>query len=178
VFTNNDSLLQRVQSSYQRLTAVASNLNSVSDDLGRAIRALDESLKKLNLGVTTWHKFASDDGGESQDYWGKYIGYARVGGRWGISLSKTSGNYSAPPEYHTEEEWLFNDAPREFRLEAVEHIPAMIESLIKAGEEAVEKVRVKTSEARQLAEGLTSAAKPAQSAPRNVKSKLENGDEL
>jgi hypothetical protein len=25
---------------------------------------------------------------------------------------------------------------------------------------------------------LTSAAKPAQSAPRNVKSKLENGDEL
>jgi prefoldin subunit 5 len=167
VSTNNNPLLQRVQSSYQRLTSVASNLNAVSDELGRAISALDESLKKLNLGITCWHKFDGNEH-ESGTFWAKHIGYSKVGNKWGIGLSKTSGHQEAPPEYNTDEEWLFNDAPRELRLEAVEHIPAMIETLIKAGEEAVEKVRVKTAEAQQLAEVLASPSKPV---PRNTQSR-------
>jgi hypothetical protein len=171
VSTNNSPLLQRVQSSYQRLTSVASNLNAVSDELGRAISALDESLKKLNLGITCWHKFNGYEH-ESGSFWSKYIGYSKVGNKWGIALSKTSGHNDAPPEHITDEEWLFNDAPRELRLEAVEHIPAMIETLIKAGEEAVERVRVKTSEAQQLAEVLASASMPAtKPVPRNSQSR-------
>jgi hypothetical protein len=158
VSTNNDSLLQRVQSSYERLTSVASDLNAVSDDLGKAINTLDQSLKVLNLGITCWFRFDSRDY-ESGRYWAKYIGYAKVGNKWGIGLSKTAGHNEAPPEESSDEEWLFNDAPRELRLEAVQHIPAMIEALIKAGEEAVASVRAKTSEAQQLAEVLASAAK-------------------
>ena len=163
--TTNDSLLQRVQSSYQRLTSVASNLNAASDELGKAIDALDESLKKLNLGVTNWYKFAGDQD-EGGGYWAKYIGYARIGARWGIGLSKTSGHADAPPEYNRDEEWLFNDAPRQLRVEAVEHIPAMIDALIKAAEDAVERIRTKSAEAQQLADVLASAAKP-KSVPRN-----------
>lgn len=168
--TDNNSLLQRVQSSYERLTTVASNLNAVSDELGKAINALDESLKKLNLGITTWHKFAGNQN-DSGGYWGKYIGYAKIGTRWGIALSSTHGNYDDPPEDRIDEEWLFNAAPRELRLHAVEHIPAMIEQLIKAGEEAIETVKAKTSEAQQLAAALASPAKPAsKSVPRTAQS--------
>jgi hypothetical protein len=150
--------LQRVQASYQRLTAVASKLNNVSDELGGAINALDEALKQLNLGITRWHKFEGDDD-EAGNYWANYIGYARIGTKWGIALSKTSGNLEAPPEYHRNEEWLFNDAPRQLRMDAVGHIPAMIDSLIAAAEEAVAKIEEKTTEAKKLAELLT-AAKP------------------
>ena len=161
--TTNDALLQRVQSSYQRLTSVASDLNTVSDKLGKAVGALDESLKRLNLGITRWHKFAGecDDSG---DYWGNYIGYAKIGTRWGIALRKTSGHAEAPPEFNSDEVWLFNDAPRHLRIEAVEHIPDMIEALIKGAEETVEKIKTKAAEAQQLAEML---APPPRVAPRH-----------
>lgn len=161
--TDKDSLLQRVQSSYQRLTAVASTLNTASDDLGKAVNALDESLKTLNIGITSWHKFAGDETQDGQ-YWAKYIGYAKVGARWGIAISKTSGHQDAPPEFHKEEEWLFNDAPRQLRMEAVEYIPEMIDALIDSAEKAVEKIQRKTAEAKQLADVL--APKP-KSVPRN-----------
>jgi hypothetical protein len=155
--------LQRVQSSYQRLTAVASQLNGVSDQLGRAINALDESLKQLNLGIVHWHQF---DGGENESgaYWCRYIGYAKVGTRWGIALRTTTGHHEAPPDFGSDDWWLFNDAPRQLRMEAVDHIPAMIDSLITAAEEAVAKITEKTAEAKNLAE-LLAPAKP-KSVPR------------
>ena len=166
-----DSLLQRVQSSYARLAAIAQDLNGVSDDLGKAIQALDNSLKKLNLGVTSWYTFC-DDGPFLQDrrFLRKYIGYARIGSRWGIALSRSSGHADANPEENLDEEWLFNDAPRELRLESIEHIPAMIDKLIEAGEAAVDRVKEKTSEVRQLAEALTvpkQASKPVQRNPQS-----------
>ncbi len=155
--TNSDSLLQRVQLSYQRLAAVASDLNSVSDELGKAISALDESLKQLNLGIVHWHKFAGQEW--QTGFWAHHIGYAKIGTRWGIALSRTSGEYDAPPEYNTDEEWLFNDAPRQLRIDAVDHIPAMIDSLITAAETTVTRIKKKTAEANKLAE-LLAPAKP------------------
>jgi hypothetical protein len=151
--------LERVQASYQRLTKVAANLNTASDNLGKVIALLDERLKKLNLGISAWHKYA-DYGDEAGNYRCSYLGYARVGNKWGIAISKTSGNHNSPPEYHKDEEWLFNDAPRNLRMEAVEHIPAMIETLISTAEQAVEKIKGRTDEAKQIAKVLTPPPKP------------------
>src|SRR5438552_3747571 len=80
------------------------------------------------------------------NYWAHYVGYAKIGNKWGVAISRTSGNFEAP-DYNTDEEWLFNDAPRHLRIEAVEHIPAMFEALIKAGDEAVGKLKGRTAEA-------------------------------
>jgi hypothetical protein len=160
VSTKPGSLSQRVQSSYKRLTTVATDLNTVSDELGQSVSALDEALKKLNLGITSWYKFSGHDG-ENGDYWARFIGYQKIGTRWGIALSRTSGNHQAPEEYNKDEEWLFNDSPRQLRIEAVEHIPAMIEKLIEDAEAVIEKVKTKSGEARELAEALsTTSAKP------------------
>ena len=164
-----DSLLKRVQVSYARLTSVAKDLNEVSNDLGSVILILDDSLKKLNLGISTWHQF-SGDSSEDGRFWEKHIGYARIGSRWGISLSRTSGHLQAPPEANLDEEWLFNDAPRELRLESVEHIPAMIDKLIEAGEAAVQRIREKTSEAQHLAEALGAASHHSKPVQRNPQS--------
>ena len=157
--TSNDALLRRVQASYQRLSTVASELNTVSDELGKAINLLDESLKTLNLGLVHWHKFAGDER-ENGNYWAHYIGYAKVGPKWGIALSRTSGNCDAPPEYQKDEEWLFNDAPRQLRMDAVDHIPAMIDALITAAEKAVDNIKTKTAETRKLAELLVPQPPP------------------
>jgi hypothetical protein len=139
----------------------------VSDELGKAINLLDESLKTLNLGIVHWHQFAGD-AQENGNYWAHCIGYAKVGPKWGIALRKASGNYEAPPEYEREEEWLFNDAPRQLRMDAVDHIPAMIDALITAGEKAVANIKTKTAEAKKLAELLTPPKPPPKIKPRPV----------
>src|SRR5579863_3510478 len=81
----------RVQRSYEKLTAAAVSLNSVSDQLGRVVVELDAALKILNLGITSWIHFRSwsNDVEHSSDQ----IGYARIGGKWGIAIRSVSGNF-------------------------------------------------------------------------------------
>jgi hypothetical protein len=84
-----DSLTLKVSTSYKQLTAAANELNAVSDELGKFVGALDAALKKLNLGLTTWLRLESREDG-SGNYTKRDLGYAKVGGRWGIALRTMS----------------------------------------------------------------------------------------
>ncbi len=46
-----ESLTVRVSSAYKQLSSAATELNTVSDELGKFVSALDTALKKLNLGT-------------------------------------------------------------------------------------------------------------------------------
>ena len=61
------------------------------------------------------------------------------------------------PEDATVEEWLFNDAPRALRIEAVEKLPDLFDNLIKEADVAIRKVKAQTLSARQLAAALGEA---------------------
>jgi len=159
--------LQRVQSSYQRLSAIAANLNTASDQLTQSVAALDDSIKRLNLGISSWYQFEGDSNDDGA-YWRKYIGYARVDNKWGIALRKTKGHHDFP-ELADDDQWLFKDAPRQLRIEAVEHIPAMIDSLIGDAERAIERITAKTAEAKHLAEAL---APPEPAKPRKISTSI------
>jgi hypothetical protein len=159
VSTKNDSLLQRVQSSYKQLAVAATTLNAASDELGESISALDAALKKLALGIPAWLKIAGNED-EYGSYWGRYIGYAKIGTKWGIALSKTRGNENYP-EQSSDEEWLFNDAPRSFRIEAIDKIPDLLDTLITQAEETTKKIQDKTTEAKYLAAAINEVAAQA-----------------
>lgn len=150
--TNNGSPSERVQSSYAKLAAAASSLNEATDQLGKTIGSLDESLKTLNLGVSCWHLYAERED-EHDNFTRKYIGYNKIGTRWGVAISRVSGNANSPND-EIDDEWLFNDAPRQLRIEAIEHIPAMIDALVKTAETTVKKIQRKITEAQELADAL------------------------
>jgi hypothetical protein len=116
-------------------------------------------LKKLNLGITTWHKY---DGGEDDhgDFWGRYIGYAKVGGKWGLALSEASGNVAYGID--SENSWLFNDAPRAHRIESVEHIPTLLQALVKDATKAAAVLQAKTKQVRDIAAIIDAPAPPDQ----------------
>ena len=76
--------------------------------------------------------------------------------RWGIALRTVAGNNNQP-EDATVEEWLFNDAPRALRIEAVEKLPDLFDNLIKEADVAIRKVKAQTLSARQLAAALGEA---------------------
>jgi len=138
---------------FKDLANSSARLNSGSDELAKAIGPIDAALKKLNLGVPAWHEYrGSKDPDPDGDYSYHSIGYAKVQGKWGLALSKDSGNiYSETDNY---EEWLFNDAPRSMRIEALDHIPDLLEQLVKESNQAAEALQKKAKQAHELAEKI------------------------
>lgn len=162
-----ESLNFRISSSYRQLTQAATELNTVSDELGKFVSALDAALRRLNLGITTWIRLESREDG-SGNYTKRDLGYAKVGNKWGIALRTMSGNHNAV-EDSSVEEWLFNDAPRALRIESVEKLPDLFENLVKEAEAATRQIRSRTDHAQQLAGALNdvgAAPVPTPPAPR------------
>lgn len=162
-----DSLNQRISSSYKQLTQAATELNAVSDELGKFVTALDAALRRLNLGIATWIRLESREDG-SGNYAKRDLGYAKIGNKWGIALRTMSGNHNDVEDSNVEE-WLFNDAPRALRIESVEKLPDLFESLVKEADAATKTIRTKTERAQALATALTeqpaTAASPREPTP-------------
>jgi hypothetical protein len=149
-----DSLAQRVQTSFLQLSAVASDLNTVSDELGKCVNEIDAALKKLNLGVSVWVAVTGEDNGPF--YWSEDIGYAKIDGKWGIALRTVSGCH--PDDEERSEAWLFNDGPRALRLSAIAKLPEMLKKLSEEAAETTKRVKNKLVEAQAVAAAVRNAA--------------------
>jgi hypothetical protein len=156
-----DSLNLRISSSYKQLTQAATELNAVSDELGKFVTALDSALRRLNLGIATWLRLESREDG-SGNYTKRDLGYAKIGNKWGIALRAMSGNHNDVEDSNVEE-WLFNDAPRALRIESVEKLPDLFESLVKEADVATKQIRTKMERAQALASALTNQGTAASS---------------
>jgi hypothetical protein len=159
--TEGGSLAARVQSSYLQLSTVATDLNAVSDELGKSIAEIDVALKKLNLGLTVWVNTHLWE--ENADYYCEEIGYAKVDGKWGIAIRTVSGNCQWPDEDKIEQ-WLFGDAPRKLRLAAIEKIPELLTKLSEEAIATTSRIKSRLAEAQEVAAAVKTAAagpKPA-----------------
>lgn len=123
-----DSLITRVHTSFEQLSAAAGTLNAVSDQLGKLVSRLDSSFQRLNIGVTGWVKFKDSSSQDGLRFWQDSVGYAKINGRWGLAIRSVAG-HEHMDEYISDEEWPFNDAPRKLRVDAVEKLPELFETL-------------------------------------------------
>lgn len=151
--SSTDSKTAKIQSNFKALSEIAPSLNSASDELTKVVDKLDEALKKLNLGLTAWVRFADRVPQVDFPYDCDQIGYCKVNGKWGIALRHIWGQDW--DDHNEEGPWLFNEAPREMRLRSVDKIPELIESLNKKASDTTKKIREKTKEVRELAEAIT-----------------------
>jgi len=149
-----DSLAERVQSSYLQLSAVASDLNAVSDQLGKYIAEVDDALKRLNLGVSVWVTIEGNEDGPF--YWTEDLGYSKIDAKWGITLRTVSGNYARDNE-ESIEAWLFNDAPRPLRMSAISKVPELLRKLSEEAVETTKKIKNSLKEAEQVVAALKTA---------------------
>jgi len=150
----NPTKVERLQTHFQALSTAATSLNTASDELTKAVGVLDEALKKLNVGLTAWVSFISWSC-EAAEYDNEQVGYAKVNGKWGIAIHRIWGD-SALGEEREEGPWLFNDAPREMRIRAVDKIPEMVEALSAEASKTTKRVLEKTKEVRELADAIGS----------------------
>jgi len=150
---SNDSKVAKIQIHFQALSQIASSLNTASDELTKTVSTLDESLKKLNVGLNVWVTFRSRGDDEPQMYDEDQIGYCKVNGVWGIALRRIWGD-QIRDEHNGDGPWLFNDAAREMRLLSVDKIPEVIEELGKEASKVTKRIQEKTKEVRELADAI------------------------
>ena len=148
-----------VSSFYSDLKTVATELNAVSDELGKSISDINTVLKNLNLGIVVWVTMRSHHGDPTQGdtaYWSEDVGYAKYQGRWGICLQQVQGD-EIEDEVNVEQ-WHFNDAPRALRLKAIDCLVELLQKLVEDGRKTTENIREKLSEAEAVAVALNKAA--------------------
>jgi hypothetical protein len=157
--SNTGSPKESIQSSFKRLSAAASNLNAVSDELGKSVEELESSLQKLNLGVTHWVSFEQIEENNGV-YWVKEVGYAKIGGTWGVALREASV-HATSGDIEIHDQWLFKDAPRELRIASIDALPDLLAKLARKAEATASRIAVKVDRAREVAEALKTASSEA-----------------
>jgi hypothetical protein len=154
--TKGESLAEKVQASYLTLSLVASDLNSVSDELGKCVADIDAALKKLNLGISVWVTVVNHDF-EDMTYSMERIGYDKIDGKWGLALRTVEGD-SNDPERSVSEQWLFNDAPRKIRLNSIEKLPQLLKTLSEEAVKTTNEIKGRLAEAKEVAAAVKEVA--------------------
>lgn len=136
-----------IQVARERLLLESQDINQVSDKLNDQIRALEEGLKSYNLGIAAFTPLSGDF----------ELGYGRLANKWGIIIveRRTLGGVA-------EREWYFQDAPRSLRIEAIDHLPQLIEALIREAKA----MTLRIVEATQVAWTVANAMREASEASR------------
>lgn len=151
-----------LEDSFRQLSAAASRLNAVSDQLGEIIAKVETGLKAINLGVTAWVQVeeCEDPGG---DWVLRELGYDKLPKGWCIALSATTGNRSRPGE-GDRTEWPFNEGPRWLKIKAIDYLPVLVVELNKKADELTKHLSEKLSDAAQVATALKAASQPSHAA--------------
>jgi hypothetical protein len=158
--TENLSIADRLTAITNRLAASAELLNAASDEFSKPIQELETALQKLNLGLITWQTVTSHSD-DHDNYSRREVGYTKVDAKWGLVIRTISGNPHVD-EGDDIELWPFSDAPRSYRIEALDKLPDLLEELIKNADKTSKKLKEKAVEARVLATALNQAAELAQ----------------
>ena len=151
-------LRKRVSTAFEKLVASAAELNAVSDELAEPVSSIEAALQRLNLGVSAWILFKSihDDIEDRYEYRGSsYLGYAKVSQQWGLAIRYEATIDGAP---HEEEEWRYSDAPRAYRLEALEKLPELLDKLVETSGKTAAKLRKTITVTKQVAETMSKIA--------------------
>jgi len=147
----------QLQASFQNLAESANILNKESDKFSAAVGLLDEALNRLSPGVSAWVKVSStSDENEPWMFYEERLGFSKTNNRWGLSLSRVLVD-SNNGEEETKDLWLFNDAPRNLRLRAVDHVPDLITSLARETERTAREIAAGAEIARELLQSVNAA---------------------
>ena len=150
----NAELRGRVSAAFEKLATCAPELNAVSDELAKPIHAINKALQTLNLGVAAWVTF-DEQYCEGELLCVHSIGYAKVAGRWGIAIRYEGTDSGGEPETH---DWPFGDAPRSLRLQALDHLPALLDELANTASKTAATLKNRIAMTEQVATTISQLA--------------------
>jgi hypothetical protein len=156
---NREALSQkvdRVKKLIEKFPAAASTLNDATDQLSKSVGKLDAVLKRFSLGVPTWVSFNRQSDADAELYYEEQVGYAKIGGKWGVAIKTVE--YNSARRDSDREQWLFNDAPRLLRVNAVEKVPELLEAILGSAADMSKRITEKAEEVDVLTAAMNAAA--------------------
>jgi hypothetical protein len=155
-----EAVTSDVRASFRELAKTASQLNFVSDALGKYVTEIESGLKTLNLGVASWVTVETSDSNEGLVTLYRQLGYDKIGKNWCIALrSYREAEWSE--EYLDFEVWAFDDGPRWLRIKAIDHLPALLRKLNSDAANITKNVSGKLRQACDVASEISAAVDDA-----------------
>lgn len=93
--------------SFDQLSAAATRLNRVSDEMTLSVGALEDRLKQTNAGIEAWVEVHLPKPNAEREV--LEVGYQKHDGKWGIYVRHVD---LAHGERGPQRFWRFSDAPR------------------------------------------------------------------
>jgi len=149
---NASSSPSAVPPTIEEISAAAADVNSASNELGKAIEALENFLAVKNIGVPAWVRVKGWENPDGQ-YWRRELGYDRFENDWHIGIRETHG-HEAYPEHESVYRWQFNNSPRKARISSADKLPELLNELIKEATRTARRLRDKSGEVRAFAATL------------------------
>ena len=135
-----------------KLSMASSTLNRLSDELTKEVSEIEVTLNALNLGVRAQVKSTTLEADPDIGYchW-LNLAYGKKAGKWGFIVEELDKTLANPSDEGSYESWPFKDAPREFRLQVVDSIPALLDALAKKSDETATEITQKVKFVKDLA---------------------------
>ena len=132
------------------LSLASDSLNSHSNALNSAIAEVQTALQKYNLGVQASVELdrETDDRSQYTKIW--ELSYSKQNGKWGLYVI----DYIDENPDDTWSPQALLEAPRDWRMAAVDNLPALIEKLAEEVKKSATKAAKKVSTAKQIAATL------------------------
>ena len=89
------------------------------------------------------------------------IGYAKIGGKWGLAIQSVRGDERM--DYDHEEQWPFNEAPRYLRVLGTEKLPELLEALITKAAEMASTITERAGDVRAVTAAMSAVLNEAAS---------------
>jgi hypothetical protein len=141
-----------ILSSLNDLSSSAAALNAATQRLAKSVEVLDDALKKLNLGISSWVDVSLGSSPDNRFSTTERLGYAKVNGKWGLALKVIDEDmFAAEPDVTT---WLFCDASRELRIRAVPLLPKLMAQLNRDAKSITTKISESAREAEEFARAI------------------------
>ena len=133
------------------LSLASDQLNTNSNALNSAIAEVQTALQKYNLGVQAYVELARE--GDGRDPYHKVwaLSYSKQNGKWGLYVI----SYIDEDSDATWNPQALLEAPREWRMAAVDNFPALIETLVAEVNKSAAEAAKKVTQAKQIAASLT-----------------------
>jgi len=135
-----------------KLSTAASTLNRLSDELTKEVAEIEVTLNALNLGVRAEVKATTlaRDAEIGYCHW-LNLAYGKKAGKWGFLVEELEETVADSNDEGSYESWLFKDAPREFRLQVIDSIPALLDALVKKSDDTANEITNKVKFVKDLA---------------------------
>lgn len=146
-------MTSKTEISLRKLSTISQSLNQASDELSSQLDAIETALNQLNLGVSAWvdvhEKEYYDDGANQTLTDVLRLGYGKYKHKWGLLCNHYCAEFGEPDVFP------LKDTGRDTRMEVVEHIPQLLDSLAVAASQLTAKASERALQAKEIAVALS-----------------------